>query len=360
MAECRVLSPRWLQGFGGGPVGFVDHTTLCFASGCFVRFVDTQSHKWFFFKGPETGINTLASSVKSNRFAIADCGLHPTIRVFSYPHFQCSAILKGGAELEISFLSFSYTGPYLASFSGLPDFSLCVWDWMNCTLLCCHSLHGVNLLGLTFNPSNWKQLFTIGDRHMSIWSVEQSDNVYLLRSRPVSLPSEDGKEVIDEDVVLPGRHDTMLGLSVPNLPVSARAGLIGEVAKRFVPRNFSKQLLRPCSFCWTSASQLFVGCREGHLLQIDCNGDSFTISPLFPGPPGSEETLQPGHVNALALQKLGLFAGGTDGKLHQLIIQSSEVKVHVCGDVGSSISSLVFGEDHEKLAITTERVTAAK
>uniref|UniRef100_A0A8C4PYH9 Cilia- and flagella-associated protein 43 n=1 Tax=Eptatretus burgeri TaxID=7764 RepID=A0A8C4PYH9_EPTBU len=299
MAECRVLSPRWLQGFGGGPVGFVDHTTLCFASGCFVRFVDTQSHKWFFFKGPETGINTLASSVKSNRFAIADCGLHPTIRVFSYPHFQCSAILKGGAELEISFLSFSYTGPYLASFSGLPDFSLCVW--------------------------------------------------------PVSLPSEDGKEVIDEDVVLPGRHDTMLGLSVPNLPVSARAGLIGEVAKRFVPRNFSKQLLRPCSFCWTSASQLFVGCREGHLLQIDCNGDSFTISPLFPGPPGSEETLQPGHVNALALQKLGLFAGGTDGKLHQLIIQSSEVKVHVCGDVGSSISSLVFGEDHEKLAITTER-----
>ena len=29
------------------------------------------------------------------------------------------------------------------------------------------------------------------------------------------------------------------------------------------------------------------------------------------GPPGSEETLQPGHVNALARQKLGLFAGGT-------------------------------------------------
>ena len=45
------------------------------------------------------------------------------------------------------------------------------------------------------------------------------------------------------------------------------------------PKERIKTRLRPSTICWTASSELYVGCQEGHLLQVD--PDSLAVSVLF-------------------------------------------------------------------------------
>lgn len=53
-------------------------------------------------------------------------------------------------------------------------------DYTQAIQLCSYELRSCVLRGVSFNPSNWRQLCLLADKHLSVWNVEQSDDKYIM------------------------------------------------------------------------------------------------------------------------------------------------------------------------------------
>ncbi|MEJ1276273.1 hypothetical protein NN561_007177 [Cricetulus griseus] len=94
--------------------------------------------------------------------------------------------------------------------------------------------------------------------------------------RSVKLPLEDGSFVNETDVLFP----TSMGKDLiygPVMPLSAIAGLVGEEAETFRPKDDIYPLLHPTMHCWTASSDLYIGCEEGHLLMVNSETLKVTV-----------------------------------------------------------------------------------
>ena len=63
-----------------------------------------------------------------------------------------------------------------------------------------------------------------------------------------------------------------------------------------------------------------------------------------------------GSLNCLALHKVGLFAGGQDGRLRKIEVSQNKVRVVDTYAVGSAITSLSFNTLFDKLAVGSDMV----
>ncbi|XP_023698358.2 cilia- and flagella-associated protein 43 isoform X1 [Paramormyrops kingsleyae] len=355
MDALENLEVGWVQGFTQQNVEFVDTKTGCYVSGNFLVFFDTETKTRQTFQGPGRGIGVFTACGFRSIVAFSEHKLNPSIFVYTYPELLLKSELKGSAELDYTSLALSDAGPYLACCSSIPDLTLTLWDWETAVPLCSKTLAGKEVRDLTFNPMNWNQMCATSASAIRIWSVEKCDKLHIMKSSEISLPAADGSEI---ECVSNLRQDTGGKFSYygPLMPISAIAGLVGDEAETFVPVEQERARLCPSAICWTASSELYVGCKNGHLLKVHPDNKSASIlvdSKCNATGAGVAPLLQEGSLCSLVLHRDGLFAAGDDGILRCLDIKGTEVQVKQQWDLKEPIRKMCISPDYDILLLSS-------
>ncbi|XP_010158865.1 PREDICTED: WD repeat-containing protein 96 [Eurypyga helias] len=367
----------WVQGFSNKNFGFINNQTVCYPCGNYILFLDIETKKTTVLQCPTGQVGAFAANGNSQVLAFSDRKLNPTIYIYNFPELSKLTELKGKAQLDYTLLAFSFTGPYLASYSSVPEFVLSVWNWQENILLCSESQPGVTATSLSFNPMNWQQLCFVNESSITIWHIERNNDEHHLKQNPVKLP--DGQESVSphKDLFFPVSHseDPYHG---PDLPVSAIAGLVGDEAETFVPRNDIKSSVHPTAHCWTAASEMYMGCKEGYVLAIDAETCSVSILQQKPLPEymrkisdvvsyvrreaqkkkgGKPKDLQKPVLFAMVFCNEGLYAAGSEGILFFYHIKGLQYEMKICANVLQPISGLIVSPDYTMLLLVTVQGT---
>ncbi|XP_048362773.1 cilia- and flagella-associated protein 43 isoform X2 [Sphaerodactylus townsendi] len=369
------LEVRWVQGFTKRKLGFVNNKTICYPCGNYVIFINFETKARTILRCKNGSVGAFAVNGNQGMIAFSDRQMEPTIYVYACPEPRKRAKLKGQAGLDYSLLAFSHTGSYLASYSSIPEFSLSIWDWSKKTLLCSQSQPGVDVTMMSFNPMSWHQLCLSSGTSVTLWNIERSDNEHLLKSKPVILPAQDGSTINEQNdffCFIHG-HDPYFG---PVLPNSAVAGLVGDEAETFKPKDDTQPTVHPTVHCWTPTSDLYMGCEEGYFLKI--GADTFkaitvhqklspdakaklraTFRSLSHYSEKSQDDERPEIQNvilfAMALHKDGLYAAGSDGVVRCYQVKGTQFQAEDCLEVEDPITNLIFSPDYSYLLVETEK-----
>ncbi|XP_070117155.1 cilia- and flagella-associated protein 43 isoform X5 [Equus caballus] len=347
------LSVRWVQGFPKQNVHFVNDNTICYPCGNFVTFINIETKKKTVLQCMNGIVGVVATNIPYEVVAFSDRKLKPLIYIYNFPALTRRTKLKGNVLLDYTLLSFSYCGTYLATYSSLPEFELALWNWESSVILCKKSQPGVDVSQMTFNPMNWHQLCLSSPSAVTVWTIERSNQEYYLKAKSVKLPMEDGSFFNETEMIFPHSlpKDLIYG---PVLPLSAIAGLVGEEAETFRPKDDLYPLLHPTTHCWTPTSDLYVGCEEGHLLMI--NGDTLKVTMLNKTedrPPKEGRSLI--SPVTMAYQKGGVLASGVDGIVYSFIIKDSNYKVENFLEVEEPVDHMMFSPSYKMLLIQTDK-----
>ncbi|XP_051473058.1 cilia- and flagella-associated protein 43 [Apus apus] len=376
-AEEAALEVSWVQGFPNKNFGFINNQTVCYPCGNYILFLDIETKKTTFLQCQAGQVGAFTANGNSQVLAFSDRKLNPIIYIYSFPELNKLTELKGNAQLDYTLLALSYTGPYLASYSSIPEFVLSVWNWQENILLCSESQPGVTATSLSFNPMNWQRLCIVSESSVTIWHIERNNDEHHLKQNPVKLPDGQGSMNPDEGLFFPVFHseDPYYG---PDLPVSAIAGLVGDEAETFMPRNQMKPSVHPTGHCWTATSKIYVGCKEGFVLAIDAETLSISFLQQKPLPEylckildvvsyarrevqkkkgGKPEDLQNPALFSMAFCNEGLYAAGTEGTLLFYHIKYGQYEIKICADISQPISSLIFSPDYTLLLLVTDQGT---
>ncbi|XP_026655478.2 cilia- and flagella-associated protein 43 isoform X2 [Zonotrichia albicollis] len=355
-AEGATLEVSWVQGFSNKNLAFINNETVCYPCGNYILFLDIKTKKTRAVQCQNGQVGAFAASASSQVVAFSDRRLNPLIHIYTFPELRKLTELKGDAQLDYTLLALSFKGPYLASYSSIPEFVLSVWNWQENILLCSEHEPGLTGTSLSFNPMNWQQLCFVAESSVTIWCIEKSKDEHLLIRHPVKLPDEQGVMSAQEDLFFPPsrKDDPYYG---PDLPISAIGGLEGDEAETFVPRNCIKTSVHPTAHCWTAASEIYMGCKEGYVLAIDA--EQYSVSVLQQkSPPGRKPSnLQKPVLLAMAFCKEGLYAAGHESILIFYHIKDLQYEIKICADISEPISSLVFSPDYTSLLLVTDQGT---
>ncbi|KAM5321874.1 cilia- and flagella-associated protein 43 isoform 2-T2 [Glossophaga mutica] len=353
VASSASLSVRWVQGFPKQNVHFVNDSTICYPSGNFIIFINIATKKKTVLQCMNGIVGVVATNVPYEVVAFSDRKLKPLIYIYNFPGLTKRIKLKGNVLLDYTSLAFSYCGNYLASYSSLPEFELALWDWESGVILCKKLQPGVDVSQMTFNPMNWRQLCLSSPSSVTVWTIERSNQEHYLKAKSAKLPMEDGSFFDEKDLIFPNSlpKDLIYG---PALPLSAIAGLVGEEAETFRPKDDVYPLLHPTMHCWTPTSDLYVGCEEGHLLVI--NGETLKVTVLDK----TEDTLSMDgrHLISpitMAYQKGGVLVSGIDGFVYSFIIKDSTYRIEDFLQVEEPVECLMFSPSYKMLLIQTDK-----
>nr|XP_030132217.3 cilia- and flagella-associated protein 43 isoform X1 [Taeniopygia guttata] len=372
-----ALDVSWVQGFSNKNLAFVSNQTVCYPCGNYILFLDIKTKKTRAVQCQTGQVGAFAANANSQVVAFSDRKLNPLIHIYTFPELRKLTELKGDAQLDYTLLAFSFKGPYLASYSSIPEFVLSVWNWQENLLLCSESQPGLTGTALSFNPMNWQQLCFVAESSVTIWRIERSKDEHHLTRHPVELPDDHGAMSPHEDLFFPASRndDPYYG---PDLPVSAIAGLKGHEAETFVPRNCIKTSVHPTAHCWTATSEIYMGCEEGYVLAI--NAEQYSVSVLQQKAPpefmqkiadvvshvrrevqkkkgGKPSSLQKPVLLAMAFCNEGLYAAGSEGILMFCHIKDLQYEIKICADISQPISSLLFSPDYTSLLLVTDQGT---
>ncbi|XP_077991965.1 cilia- and flagella-associated protein 43-like [Glandiceps talaboti] len=372
------LELGWAQGYNGSNAEYISHNTICYACGSNINFYNTDDNKETAYPSPGEGVNLITVSGTHHAVAVAEQAINPRIFIHTYPGFIKKAVCENGAKLEYVALAFSYSGRYLASYSGLPEFTLSIWNWESGDLLCSKGLDGLIGSDISFNPMDWHKLCVVGPEQMTFWNIEQCNKNYVLLPIKVRLPAEDGS--VDEVEDGSSRLSTRAALNEIKIDLANKAGLVGEIAETFEGvKDDLKKRVSPVSHSWTAKGDVYLGCEGGQLFRVDSESQSVQLlfTPAVPnrsGSPGLREetssnlaredsdvqlpdspvynnTLRDGSLSCMKLHKEGLFVAGEDGTLRCLTIGYDEISLSDSWPCGSPITSLSMSTNYGKLAV---------
>nr|DBA30891.1 TPA: hypothetical protein GDO54_006819 [Pyxicephalus adspersus] len=351
------LEVRWVQGINQKHVTFVNRNTVCHPCGNFIIFTDTETRKQTLLQCPTGSIGAFAVNMYSEVVAFTDQKFQPNIYVYTFPGLVRRAQLRDGAQLEYSALTFSHSGQYLASYSSVPDHRLTIWNWQEGISLCSKSYYSCSFTSLTFNPVDWHQLCLSSEEFFTVWNIEVCDTEYHLKEKLIKLPNEDGTETAENEYFTT-QIDTELSYLGPQMPMPAIAGLLGDEAEVFIPKEQQKPVVKPNTHCWSATSELYVGCKGGQLLSINPETQMVTfLNPMdsqtageFPG-----ATVIKGSIDTMALYKDGLYLAGDEGVLWSCSIKGSECKLEECWNAKEPIESISFSSDYKMLSVATSK-----
>ncbi|XP_072314847.1 uncharacterized protein [Eucyclogobius newberryi] len=188
-AHARVRS---IQEITNKDVHFVDRNTVAFPCDNVICFLDLNTKKQSIFQGPGSGVSAFTANGNRGVFAFSPRGQNPSIFVHSYPTLGLINELTGSSKLDYISLALSDSGPYLASCSSPPDFTITVWNWENATPLCQKEHGGNESCSLVFSPWNWLQICAMEKSSLTVWDIERNGSVHVLKPCPVGLPDVDG------------------------------------------------------------------------------------------------------------------------------------------------------------------------
>ncbi|XP_053439138.1 cilia- and flagella-associated protein 43 [Nycticebus coucang] len=347
------LAVRWVQGFPKQNVHFVNDNTFCYPCGNYIIFINIETKKKTVLQCISGIVGVVATNVPCEVVAFSDRKLKPLIHIYNFPALTRKTKLKGDVLLDYTLLAFSYCGTYLASYSSLPEFELALWNWESNVILCKKSQPGMDVSQISFNPMNWCQLCLSSPSTVSVWTIERNNQEHYFKPKSVRLPLEDGSFLSETDITFPQSlpKDPIYG---PVLPMSAIAGLVGEEAENFRPKDDAYPLLHPTMHCWTPTSDLYVGCEEGHLLMID--GETLKVTVLNKA---EERTPLDGRnlitPITLVYQKEGVYASGIDGFIYSFIIKESSYKIEDFLEIEGPVHHLTFSPNYKMLLIQTDK-----
>ncbi|KAJ7376946.1 Cilia- and flagella-associated protein 43 [Desmophyllum pertusum] len=310
----------------------------------------------------------------------------PKLFVYVYPDFsRPRAILEGGARLSYSCIAFANNSTILATHSGIPDFQLTVWNWFDKVKLCSIDVGRHLCTGLSFNPTNWRQLCTASSDILTLWNIGQLNTKYSLVSSSLRLPPADGSPEDDEFEDLGPSVSRMSHPEGYRITKAAIAGLVGETAKGYEPGE-QKERCQPISHCWTPDSKLYCGCKGGQIISIDTETNRVTmvlnpsvqelqrdrtetlsllrktatmesIAEIEEEQKTDHDTVDvgPGSADCLALHKKGLYVAGQNGVLRCLDISTPEPKVLEQRDIGCCVTSLNWSPDYHTMALGSSK-----
>ncbi|XP_032047114.1 cilia- and flagella-associated protein 43 [Aythya fuligula] len=372
-----ALDVSWVQGFSKKNLGFINNQTVCYPCGNYILFLDIKTKKTTVLQCPTGQVGAFAVNANSKVLAFSDRKLNPLIYVYSFPELNKLTELKGNVQLDYTVLAFSFTGPYLAGYSSIPEFVLSVWNWQDSILLCSESQPGVPVTSLSFNPMNWQQLCSANESSVTVWHIERNYDEHYLKQNLVKLPYGHGSPNLHEDLFFPDSIDED-PYHDPVMPVSAIAGLVGDEAETFMPRNDIKPLVHSTAHCWTATSDIYMGCKEGHILKIDAETLSACVLQQKPLPEhmrkvsdvvayvrrevwkkkgGKPRDLQRTVAFAMAFCNEGLYTAGNEGILFFYHIRGLQYEMKICADIVDPISSLLFSPDYTILLLVTDQGT---
>ncbi|PFX29198.1 cilia- and flagella-associated protein 43-like [Stylophora pistillata] len=396
MDQFGTLELGWAQGYNGSPALFVNSNTVCFVCGNNIKFVNTKDKRESVLSSPGDGIGAFAVNSSTSNIAFAELRVNPKLFIYSFPDYsRPRAVLEGGARLTYSYIAFANNSTILATYSGIPDVQLTVWNWFERIKLCSINV-GRHLCtgGLSFNPMNWRQLCTVSSDILMLWNVGQLNTKYSLVSSSVRLPPADGSPDDDEFEDLGPSVSRMSHPERYRITKAAIAGLVGESAKGYEPGE-KKERCQPVNHCWTPDSKLYCGCKGGQVICLDTENNQVTIvlNPITKGlqrdrtdtlsllkrttmeviaemaedkneVPDNEEQpkatdlsidIGPGSADCLALHKKGLYIAGQNGVLRCLDIKSTEPKVLEQLDIGCAVTSLHWSQNYRTLALGSSK-----
>ncbi|KAG8135658.1 hypothetical protein E2320_008671 [Naja naja] len=368
------LEPKWVQGFTNRKVGFINNRTVSYPCGNYIIFIDMETRERSFLQCHYGNIGAFAVNASQNIVAFSDRQLNPRIYVYNFPGLKKIAKLKvtqvpiwpvirhylsfvfqyASGILEIKYILteyFAYTTNknYFLSFV--------IRDWQNKLVLCSKSQPEIEITAMSFNPMNWHQLCLFNGASVTLWSIERNNQEHILISKPVKLPAEDGSLTDEENSFFshPSVSDPYFG---PVLPNSAIAGLVGDEAETFKPKDDIQPCVHPTVHCWTPDSELYLGCEEGYFLKI--GADTYRaglltqkLSPDAIGEPRKES--QNVILLSMALHKDGLYAAGTDGFVRLYKIKGTSFQAEDCFEIEEPITTLFFSPDYIYLLVETEK-----
>lgn len=122
---CSFLS--WVQGFSNKNFGFVNNQTVCYPCGNYILFLDIETKKTTALQCQTGQVGAFAANGNNHVLAFSDRRLNPIIYIYNFPELTKLTELKGNAQLDYTLLALSFTGPYLASYSSIPEFILSIW-----------------------------------------------------------------------------------------------------------------------------------------------------------------------------------------------------------------------------------------
>ncbi|XP_033122449.1 cilia- and flagella-associated protein 43-like isoform X2 [Anneissia japonica] len=381
MDEIGSLDISWVQGYNGSNATFINQTTICYPCGNFIKFLDISSNDEAIHSSPGEGIGAFTVCGTQHVLAFSENCLSPRIFIYTYPSLTEKVVCKDGAQLEYCALSISNSHPYLISCSGVPDFSIMLWNMNSGELLCKAAMDLLSCTGLSFNPTDWHKVCCLTDEQLTVWTIQQADTKYLLVPSKINLPFEDGNSLSPGDDLI-NRPGSKIGNHDIILPPAAIAGLIGDIADTFDGNfNENKRQVQPSSHCWTPSGDLYLGCGGGQLLLI--NTETFDVkmlnndigkrqtaftnkrteSSILKMPPVIDESasddgrqrLGDGVFSCMALHRDGLYIGGEDGILRCLDVTGNVVQVSDSCPIDSPITSLNWSPNYAKLAIGSSK-----
>ncbi|TRY55422.1 hypothetical protein DNTS_034432 [Danionella cerebrum] len=354
MDALGTLEVRWVQGFTRGTFTFVEKETVCYSCGNFIVFFNVKTKARRTLQSPGSGIGTFGASGHRRCLAFSDLKLKPSIFVYKYPELELVNELKGTSELGYTALSLCDTGPYLVCASYKPDHTITLWNWESGFPLCSQSLFEEDVTALVFNPMNWCQIGVVKSKSLAILNIERCDNYHMMKLSTVELPTTEGLKMERESIPSHVNNGKLTYLG-PQMPISAIAGLTGDRADFFVPLSQIKARLCPSAICWSTSSDLYVGCKEGFLICV--NPETFHASVLFN--PTTDTTvagedltlMQEGSFRSIALQDCNLFAGGKEGILRNIQIKGNKLEVLCTWVLDENISNICLSPNGDVLLL---------
>ncbi|KAM8859660.1 cilia- and flagella-associated protein 43 isoform 2-T2 [Spinachia spinachia] len=351
MDDIGSFEVRWIRGFTNKSIEFVDNKTVCYKCGDNICFLDLQTKKQNVFPSPGKGIGALTVNGNHRTFAFSEEKLTPSIFVYIYPELQLRNELKGSAQLDFTSLSLSTDGPYLACCSSLPDHTITVWNWENAEPICTKPHAGQDVISLVFNPLNWLQLCALGKSSLTVWNIEKSANIHLLKPSVIELPANDGS--FAERLVATSQTVTetlpYFGLE---MPPSAVSGLVGEKAESILTKLCTKARLTPSAICWTPTSELYVGCVEGFLLLV--NPESLSVSVIFnPTNADAVPELKNTNFQSLSLNHKGVIAVGKERTVHCVQVKATQINITQTWQLEEPVTTVMYSPDCETLLFSS-------
>ncbi|XP_073337399.1 cilia- and flagella-associated protein 43 [Pagrus major] len=349
MDDIGSFEVRWIQGFTNKNIEFVDDKTVCYACGSHLCFLNLETQTQSVLHSPGRGVGALTVNANNGMFAFSEQKLSPAIFVYVFPEFQLKCELKGTAQLDYTSLTLSDGGPYLGSFSALPDHTITVWNWETAEPICTQPQAGRDVISLVFNPLNWLQLCALGSRSLTVWNIEKSASVHVLKPSVIELPATDGSSV-ERSVASSHTVSDKSPYFGPEMPPSAISGIKGDKAETIVTKLCAKARLTPTAICWTATSELYVGCAEGFLLLVE--PESLSVSVLF-NPTNAIPELRRIHFQGLTLHKNGLMALGKGNVMHCLQIKQTQINITQTWQLNGPVTAVMNSPDHKTLLLSS-------
>ncbi|KAI9183945.1 hypothetical protein H9P43_002997 [Blastocladiella emersonii ATCC 22665] len=154
---------------------FVSSCIIVYPVGNVVMLLNTLTQEQHILPGLRCGgICVVAVHPAGTHIAVAEKHVQgPNICIYTYPEIRLFRVLRGGADLGFSNLSFSIAdgGAKLASVASEPDFTLTVWDWRHEAVVLRAKAFSQDIFRVAFSPTNALALVTSGMGHIKFWKM---------------------------------------------------------------------------------------------------------------------------------------------------------------------------------------------